>query len=120
MENDSRKVFAINLKYQMDVNRKTRKDISDALGVSYFTISDWVNGKKYPRMDKVELLASYFGIQKSDLIEVRSEDDKNSPDEPKLNEGEELLLQLFRQIPDDAQKMYLEVLRAALKNQSQD
>ena len=39
-------------------------------------------------------------------------------DEPKLTEGEELLLELFRQIPEDAQKMYLEVLRASLKNQT--
>jgi hypothetical protein len=43
-----------------------------------------------------------------------------SPDELKLTEGEEVLLDLFRQIPDDAQKMYLEVLRASLKNQSKD
>lgn len=39
------------------------------------------------------------------------------PDALKLTEGEMMLLELFRQIPEDAQKMYLEVLRAALKNQ---
>lgn len=41
-----------------------------------------------------------------------------SPDVLKLTEGEAALLELFRQIPEDAQKMYLEVLRASLKNQS--
>ena len=117
MENDNRNVFAKNLKHQMLINKKDRKDISNALGISYFTVSDWVNGKKYPRMDKVELLANYFGITKSDLIEEQSAEIKNSPDEPKLTEGEQMLLELFRQIPEDAQKMYLEVLRASLKNQ---
>ena len=33
-----------------------------------------MNGKKYPRMDKVEMLAQYFGILKSDLIEDKSEE----------------------------------------------
>lgn len=66
---DNKNIFARNLKYYMALNNKTRRDLEAALGVSYYTISDWVNGKKYPRMDKVELLANYFNIQKSDLIE---------------------------------------------------
>ncbi|MBQ5655913.1 MAG: helix-turn-helix transcriptional regulator, partial [Bacteroidaceae bacterium] len=45
-----------------------------AIGVSYYTLTDWVKGKKYPRMDKVEKLANYFGILKSDLIEEKSEE----------------------------------------------
>ena len=60
----------------MDLNRKTRKDVCNALGFSYYTFSDWVNGKKYPRMDKVEMLANYFGILKSDLIEEKTKDHK--------------------------------------------
>ena len=117
MDNDNRNTFANNLKNLMIAHGRNRRDISDALGISYFTVSDWVNGKKYPRMDKVELLANYFGVLKSDLIE---ENNAPSPQEQKLTEGEEALLELFRQIPEDAQKMYLEVLRASLKNQSKD
>ena len=119
MENDNKNTFAKNLKNLMEMNGRTRRDISDALGVSYFTVSDWVNGKKYPRMDKVELLAHYFCVSKSDLIEESDSDKKSTPSENiVLTEGEKLLLELFRQIPEDAQKMYLEVLRASLKNQS--
>lgn len=66
---NNKSTFANNLKHYMSVNGTTRKDLEAALGVSYYTISDWVNAKKYPRMDKVERLANYFGIQKSDLIE---------------------------------------------------
>ena len=62
-------IFANNLKKYMKLNGKTRRDLCQALGFSYYTLSDWVNAKKYPRMDKVEVLANYFGIQKSDLIE---------------------------------------------------
>ena len=65
----------------MTLHGKTRKDIADALDLSYYTVSDWVNGKKYPRMDKVERLAQYFGLLKSDLIE-----EKLTPEKEKDND----------------------------------
>lgn len=66
---NNKNIFSINLKRYMQENGKSRKEVCEALGISYYTFSDWVNGKKYPRMDKVEMLANYFGILKSDLIE---------------------------------------------------
>ena len=73
---ENRNVFAENLQYYMSERNVSRKEISDALGISYFTVTSWVNGKKYPRMDKVELLADYFGILKSDLIEEKLTEEK--------------------------------------------
>lgn len=71
---NNKSIFATNLKKYMDINQKSRRDVCEALGFSYYTFCDWVNGKKYPRMDKVEMLANYFGILKSDLIEEKSEE----------------------------------------------
>lgn len=73
---NNKSIFATNLKKYMDINQKSRRDVCEALGFSYYTFCDWVNGKKYPRMDKVEMLANYFGILKSDLIEEKSEEHK--------------------------------------------
>lgn len=111
---DNKNIFAYNLRNIMEAKGKTRKDISQALGLSYFTVSDWVNGKKYPRMDKVEMLAAYFGCLKSDLIEDKN---TNTPDKLKLTEGEEMLLRLFRQVPADSQQLVLQMIRAALGSQ---
>lgn len=69
---NNKNIFASNLKKYMDLSGKSRRDVCEALGFSYYTFSDWVNGKKYPRMDKVEMLANYFGILKSDLIEEKT------------------------------------------------
>ena len=44
----------------------------DALGVKYTTFTDWVKGNSYPRIDKIELMANYFGISKADLVEERN------------------------------------------------
>lgn len=112
---DNKNIFAYNLKKHMELNGKSRNDIAQALNISYFTVSDWVNGKKYPRMDKVEMLANYFGILKSDLIEDKEEN--SSPSEPTLTEGEQMLLDLFRRVPEDKQELVLQMIRVALGNQ---
>lgn len=62
-------VFAKNLKRFVDMSGKDRKDITSALGIPYSTLTDWMNGNKYPRINNLEKLASYFGVSKSDLIE---------------------------------------------------
>ncbi|URN84011.1 LexA family protein [Acetobacterium wieringae] len=67
----NKQVLAENLRHYMDLHGKSRNDLCSALDLSYTTVADWVNGKKYPRIDKIELMANYFGIQKSDLIESK-------------------------------------------------
>ena len=67
----NKEIMAKNIKYYMDKYDKTRNDMCKALGVKYTTFTDWVNAKKYPRIDKIELMANYFGIMKSDLVENR-------------------------------------------------
>ena len=109
-------VFAKNLKFYIEKSGKTQKEVALAIGVTPASLNEWIKAKKYPRIDKVEMVAMYFGILKSDLIENKGMN-KTLPQVQQLTEGETMLLELFRQIPEDAQKMYLEVLRAALKNQ---
>ncbi len=75
----NKEIFSANLKYYMNQYNKTRQDICNELNFKYTTFSDWYNGKKYPRIDKIEMLASYFHIQKSDLIE-RHSDEKDLPE----------------------------------------
>ena len=68
---DSKLIFSRNLNYYMNLHGKSRKDVADGIGVSYFTFTDWAKGKKFPRMGKVAKLAEYFDISISDLIEER-------------------------------------------------
>jgi repressor LexA len=65
----NKEIFSRNLKYYMNLNNKNRNDICNALGFKYTTFTSWYNGDFYPRIDKIEMLANYFGIEKSDLIE---------------------------------------------------
>ena len=72
----NKKTMSNNLKKYLKINKVSRTQLSESLGISYSTISDWINGKSYPRIDKIELMANYFGINKSDLVEDHFEDIK--------------------------------------------
>lgn len=67
----NKKVFSENLNYYMKLYNKSRNKICEDLKLNYSTVRDWTNGRAYPRIDKIELLANYFKIQKSDLIEKK-------------------------------------------------
>lgn len=54
----NRTIFSKNLQYYMERSGKTRSEICLALGLKYSTFTDWVNGNKYPRIDKIESLAN--------------------------------------------------------------
>ena len=64
-----KRIFSRNLKKFMGVNGKTQVDIIKDLGFNKSAVSTWCNGTRLPRMDKVDMLARYFGIKRSDLIE---------------------------------------------------
>ena len=108
----NKEVFAKNLIYYIEKHGKEQKEIADAIGVAPSTFNAWVKAKKYPRIDKIEMLANYFGILKSDLIEERETND--APKTISITEGEQELLDLFRLIPESQQKMVLQMIRAAL------
>ena len=72
----NREVFAKNLLYYLEKSGRTQIEIAEIVGVSKSTFNDWVKGKKYPRIDKIEKLAIYFGILKSDLIEEKTQQDR--------------------------------------------
>ncbi|MCQ5131447.1 hypothetical protein NE562_17480 [Butyricicoccus faecihominis] len=65
----NKKIFSNNLRFLMERFGKDRNQICNDLNFKYTTFADWYNGNKYPRIDKIEMLANYFGVLKSDLIE---------------------------------------------------
>lgn len=68
-DDDFKKIFSKNLNDYMYRYNKTQTDLINDLNLNKSTVSTWINGIKIPRMDKIELLANYFGITKADLVE---------------------------------------------------
>ena len=72
-EDRQRQIFSSNLRRLIDVSGKTQKEIADAIGVSQQIMNVWARGKAIPRMGKIQKLADFFGIEKSELIDEQTE-----------------------------------------------
>lgn len=68
----NKKIMAKNIRYYMSKHSVTQTELCNTLGIKMPTFSDWVNAKTYPRIDKIELMANYFGISKADLVEDKA------------------------------------------------
>jgi transcriptional regulator with XRE-family HTH domain len=97
-DEEQKKIFSHNLRHYLFVNNKTQKEVADAIRVSPQTFNTWIQGIALPRMGKVQLLADYFHIGKSDLIEVKLPDTKSTNKETQL-------LQKYRSLPPEGQEV---------------
>ena len=69
MKVENKEIFANNLSFYMEQKGVDRNTLCADLDLKYTTVRDWLKGITYPRIGKIELLANYFKINKSDLIE---------------------------------------------------
>ena len=67
----NKQIMAKNIRYFMDLHNVNQSEVCHTLNIPMPTFSDWVNAKTYPRIDKIEMMANYFGISKADLVEER-------------------------------------------------
>lgn len=71
MENNlgNKETMARNIRHYMSVKGVNSSEMCAILDVPASTFSFWINAKTYPRIDKIEKMANFFGISKSDLVE---------------------------------------------------
>jgi transcriptional regulator with XRE-family HTH domain len=82
------------------------------------SLSLYLSGAYEPKQDRVYDMAKALNVNEAWLmgydVPMERQAKKNSPSEPSLTEGEQLLLDLFRRIPKDKQGLVLQMIRAAL------
>ena len=106
----NKETMSKNLKYYIEKSGKDRKTLAQIWGFPYSTVTDWINGNKYPRIDRIEVMADYFGILKSDLIEERTEEHRQ------MQEKNDLLAEIvIRMRTDD---IFLEAVESLHKMDS--
>ena len=121
-EDTFKKIFSTNLKYYLEINNKTQVDLVNDLGFDKSTVPTWVNGTRLPRMDKVDMLSKYFNINRSDLIEEKSDSQNESTyytnDETReiaqeIYENPDLrsLFDVAKDIPADRLKAHIEFMK---------
>lgn len=93
----NKEIMSKNLKYYIERSGKDRRELAEIWGFPYSSVSEWVNGRKYPRIDKIEIMANYFGILKSDLIEEKP----TNLSAGELSNARKDLMQIVQDCPED-------------------
>lgn len=115
-EDEYKKIFSENLRYYMDLKGKNQIDLMYDLDLSSSTVSNWCTGLKLPRMDKIQMLADYLGIRKSDLIEKRTDETDSYYLNPEAQEMAQFLFENpeYKVLFDASRKVKPEDLKKAV------
>lgn len=70
-DTEQKRIFANNLRDALNRSGKQQIEVARAIGVSQQTFNTWCRGIALPRIGKLERLANYLGIRKSDLIDKK-------------------------------------------------
>ena len=96
-------------------------DLCKATRIPKSAISQYISGVYEPKQDRIHLISKALNVSEAWLMgyDVPMERKGPSSDEQKITEGEQILLDLFRKIPEDKQQLVLQMIRAALSTPTQ-
>ena len=98
-------------------NNLSQEEVAKAIGSTKQAVYKYETGivTNIP-MDKIAKMAQLFGVTPAYIMGWEEE----TPEEPKLSVGERLVLEAFRQIPEEQQKHFLEMIRAYANSLKKD
>ena len=99
---ENKEVMAKNIRKYMELKGVNSTEICNALNFKHNTFSNWINAKIYPRIDKIEMLARYFGVSKAALVE--------DADNIVLSSKEEKLIMNYRESDETTRSIVDKIL----------
>ena len=110
---ENKQILAENILYYMDLKGVTKQQLCADLDIKYTTFMEWIKARAYPRIDSLELLAQYFGCEKSNLMENwRAKPAKDDG----LSESQRALIQFAETVPADKAALALRVMRSLVES----
>lgn len=110
-----RRIFAENLRFQLYTNNLTQADMARRMHVSTATAAKWCSGQTIPRIDKIQSLCNWFGIEKSDLLE---EAHHGSDTRIILSDEEQRLILAYRNLSEVEKDMVCRQLQVRREKES--
>ena len=112
----NKEILSKNLRKYIEKSGKDRRELADIWGFPYSTVSEWVNGRKYPRIDRIEIMADYFGILKSDLIEEEKQEEKEPTENDGLTANKRALMAFAQSLSEEQAALALRVLKSIVED----
>ena len=113
-DEEQKKIFGKNLSRYIALSGKDQKEVAKDLGYAPTTFNTWCVGKIIPSMGKIQKIADYFGIGKSDLLDDRYSDNNIELDyEILANDDYRCIIEQYKKLDDSGKehlKKYIEFL----------
>ena len=110
----NKETMAANLRRLLEPTGMSIKDFSKKLGFKYTTTLGWFNADRYPRIDKIEIIAHYFGVKKSDLVE------EYNPIKEKQSTTKQILDNIFSKLETNRQDKVVSYAQSELEEQNKE
>ena len=109
---EQREIFGRNLSRYVALSGKEQKEVAKDLGYAATTFNTWCVGKVIPSMGKVQKIADYFGIGKSDLLDDKYSE-KLAIKNAKINKDAQLrrMLAYFEKLNSDQRDMVEKMMK---------
>lgn len=106
------------IKTLIEQSQRSYQELEKITGIKKSSLQRYASGvtTKIP-LDVIEKLSVAFGVSQEYLMGWSESEKKIPPSESDLTEGEKMVLELFRKIPEDRQAEALDLLRVALRMQ---
>ena len=106
------------IKFLIEKSGQSYQELEKTTGIKKSSLQRYATGvtTKIP-LDVIEKLSKAFNVSQEYLMGWTKDNKKEeniTPEEPKLSDGEKMLLELFRQVPEEHQQLVLQMIRAAL------
>ena len=104
------------IKYLLDKENMSVRELGRLTNIPQTTINRYLSVTNAKiTLPKLKLIAAALKVTPSYLMGWTEEEKPAASDE--LSEGEKILIELFRQIPEEQQKMVLQMIRVAIGKQ---
>ena len=123
MEYDRVATCAERIKKALLIKGMKQSDLCRLTKIPKSALSQYISGAFEPKQDRIYLMAKALNVNETWLMGLdvpmeRQDKLKNSSsDKIELTEGESMLLDIFRRVPEDKQELVLQMIRVALGNQ---
>ena len=115
--------IAVRIKKALKIKGMRQAELCKLANIPKSSLSQYLNGDFEPKQDRIFLMAQALNVSEAWLmgfdVPMERQVKKTSPTEAELSEGEKMILELFRRVPEEQQTLVLQMIRAALGNPKQ-
>ena len=114
-----KRTIASNIKRARIASNMTQAEAADRLGITAQAISNFERGINGIENSLLLRMCEIYNTSMSNILGEENEQ-KESPSELQLTEGEKMMIDIFRLIPEDQQKVFLEMGRVYANSLKKD